>query len=420
MTNRLSDIQLLSDIPTVENMSDTVRVLFLHAALDHLSAEYKVHKHLAESSAIYGVESYFLWQRGARSTGDNAMSFLWPERVRYIDFGRDLSTSTLPRRSQRIRMLLRNLPFALLATLASVHQIRPDIIYTSQQNYDVRIAHLISRLYHIPHIVHLHYTLGPWLGTDVMHAICRTPHMIAVSEFIRQSALLRGVAPSSICTVPNAIGPESFYEGADRIAMRAEFGWEPNTPVVIAAGRLDPMKGHLQMIDVFASVLRRMPHARLLICGRTLTRSTYPDLVRQRVADLGIHHAVAFAGHRYDLPALMQASDVFALLSEMEPFGLVFLEAMAVGLPVVAYYSGAIPEIVVDGMTGLLSYPDRPDHLVDNLVKLLSNRMLAAQMGTAGRQRVISRFSPDAISQFWASTVRQFIGRTPAVLSRQR
>ena len=358
----IAKANLVTDSPVAKQREsfapNGIRLLFIHAAIDHLSSEYKVHKTLAESATDYGIESYFFWQRGAQATGDNTMIFPWPDRVRYIDFGRDFSITPTPRRQQRALMMLRSLPSALRTVVKRVREIRPDLLYTSQQKYDVRLAHMISRLFRIPHVIHIHYIFGPWLGADVQRTIQQCPNLIAVSEFIRQNILLHEISPTAIRTIPNSISPDVFRQRGNRTAMRAEFGWKPDAPVIIVAGRLDPIKGHLALIEAFAVVLSRIPEARLLICGRTLYRSNYPEFLRQRVADLDIQHAVVFAGHRYDLLDLMQGADVFSLTSEMEPFGLVFLEAMAVGLPIVAYYSGAVAEIVINGVTGLLSYPD--------------------------------------------------------------
>jgi glycosyltransferase involved in cell wall biosynthesis len=389
-------------------VEEEVRILFLHAALDHLTAEYKVHKVLAEHAAVHGIKSHFFWQKGAVATNDNAMVFPWPERVHYIDFGRDLSTTQKYTRRQRGLLMLRMLPGAFRTMIAKVRQIKPDLLYTSQQRYDLRIARVVARLFHIPHVIHIHYSVGPWLGADVVRAIQRSQHLIAISQFIRQTALLQGASPEAISTVPNSISPEMFRSGEGRAILRDEFGWDRDTPVLISAGRIEPIKGHHRLIEVFAKVLERMPHARLLICGRTFNKSSYPDQLRQRVAELGMQHAVIFTGHRYDLPTLMQEANVFSLLSEMEPFGLVFLEAMAVGLPVVTTFSGSVPEIIVDGVTGLISAPDKPEELANNLVRLLSNRALAAQMGAAGRQRAAQIFSPDTVSLHWAETMRHF------------
>lgn len=391
--------------------SDDVRILFLHTSVDHLFAEYKVHKALAEQAASHGVESYFVWQRGICPTADNEMRFPWPEHVRYINFGRDRSRKLRPSgMERRFLQLVYALP-SLLGTLAYAREVRPDLIYTSQQVADVYIGNLLGRLLGVPHVIHLHYTIGPWLGAGVLRAIRKSAHLIAVSEFIRQNAQLQGVRPAVLHTIPNATPPPEGSASVDRAAMRAAFGWSPDAPVLISAGRLDPMKGHHHLIDAFSRLLALVPEARLLICGRTLNSLDYPEQLTRQVADLGIQHAVTFAGHRYDLADLMRAADVFVLLSELEPFGLVFLEAMSMGLPVIAFYSGAVPEIVVHGVTGLLTYPDQPETLVARMARLLADRDLAARMGAAGRERAIEAFSIEQIACHWAALVRGYVGR---------
>lgn len=406
--------QLVSDAQLERPQSTPVRVLFLHTVVDHLFAEYKVHKLLAEHATGYGVESYFIWQRGARRTGDNAIRFARPEHVRYIDFGRDRSVKLRPGvLERRLSQAVYALP-SFLSTLAYARYIRPDLIYTSQQVADVRLGRLLGRILGVPHAIHLHYTVGPWLGRRVLRTIQRSPHLIAVSEFIRQCAQLYGVAPAAVHTIPNAVPAADTTGPVDRAAMRAMFGWAPDAPVLICAGRVDWMKRHHQLIEVFAQLLVRQPAARLLICGRTFHDPSYPEQLRRRVVELGIEHAVVFAGHRYDLNDLMRASDIFVLLSELEPFGLVFLEAMSLGLPVVAYYSGAVAEIVVQGVTGLLAYPDQPEIVVSHIARLLADRDLAAQMGAAGRQRAAEAFAIDPIVTAWAALVRGYVGMSPA------
>jgi glycosyltransferase involved in cell wall biosynthesis len=84
----------------------------------------------------------------------------------------------------------------------------------------------------------------------------------------------------------------------------------------------------------------------------------------------------------------MAAADVFAMASRAEPFGLVYVEAMAMRLPVVAFRTGGTPEVVVDGVTGLLSEPDDLERLTNNILGLLDDPELRRRLGAAGRQRV--------------------------------
>jgi glycosyltransferase involved in cell wall biosynthesis len=103
------------------------------------------------------------------------------------------------------------------------------------------------------------------------------------------------------------------------------------------------------------------------------------------------------------MPQIYRAADVFCLPSEMEPYGLVYLEAMGAGLPVVAVYSGGTPELVEHGRTGLLAYPKDPVALACHLTRLLCDPVLARDFGRAGRQRVKSDFDSRAIAQRWVN-----------------
>lgn len=377
-----------------------MRILFIHAADGRLKPEYKVHTALATATAEQHIESFFIWQSSASPLKPE------PRSVTYCDFGRDIGGTLHHSRYRRAILVLKHLPSALRTSIERARQLRPDIIYSSQQAMDVPIARIISRLLKIPHVIHIHYNVGPWLGRYVLSVIRKTPHLIAVSEFIRQGALLQGVSPSNIHTVPNAILP-SLHAPFDRGHLLASLGLQEDRPLVVAAGRLDPGKGHLLLFEAFARVTKRSPHARLLVCGESSTRNGYDGHLRQRVAELGISSSVVFAGHRDDLPAILQLAHVFCLPAELEPFGLVYLEAMAAGLPVVACYSGAVPEIVIHETTGLLSYPDDPDALAENLMKVIDDKALAIRMGRAGQVRANTEFTLSRVAIHWAKQLRQ-------------
>jgi glycosyltransferase involved in cell wall biosynthesis len=107
---------------------------------------------------------------------------------------------------------------------------------------------------------------------------------------------------------------------------------------------------------------------------------------------------LGFVEH-HEMPRHYQQADLFVLPSRRESFGLVLAEAMACGLPVVATTAGAIPEVVEDGLTGVLVPPDDPEALANAVRSLLSNRPRMQAMGTAGAQRVRQRFTWDKVAQ---------------------
>jgi glycosyltransferase involved in cell wall biosynthesis len=381
-----------------------MRILFIHATDSRLTPEYKVHTTLANHTAEDRIESHFVWQTATPELAREQ------SRVTYYDYGRDMSMTTRLNRYRRIALMIQKFPSALRASLDHARQIKPHVIYSSQQTIDIRVAQIISKSLKIPHIIHVHYCVGPWLGRYAFRTIQKTPHLIAISEFIRQTALLRGIPPANITTVPNAIASNIPPSPTDRRVLRASFGIAEDSPVIVVAGRLDPGKNHLELFDAFALVAARAPHARLLVCGESTMRDDYGKVLRQRVADLGIGSSVVFAGHRKDLAAIMQHADVFSLPAQLEPFGLVYLEAMLAGLPVVACYSGAVPEIVIHGTTGLLSYPNDSVTLAENLLQVIEDKALASRLGEAGRVRASTEFAPQKIAAQWVDQLYTLIG----------
>ena len=129
------------------------------------------------------------------------------------------------------------------------------------------------------------------------------------------------------------------------------------------------------------------------------------------VTDLGLDRVVRLLGQRSDVPALLAASDIFCLPSTMDPFALVYIEAMRAGLPVVALRSGGVPELVVEGSTGLLSYPGDHDALTANIATLVDQPDLRRQYGAAGIARLAADFDHETIANRWLSIVAGAVGR---------
>jgi glycosyltransferase involved in cell wall biosynthesis len=169
-------------------------------------------------------------------------------------------------------------------------------------------------------------------------------------------------------------------------------------PQFISVGRLDPQKGYETLLCAVAFVLREVPEFTLLIAGDTQHGgSGYHASLLKLSAELGISNNVTFLGVRRDVDSLLAQADGFVLASRWEGFGLVFLEAMAAGKPVVATRVSAVPEVVADGETGLLVPADDPKALALALLALIHDPTNAVRMGQAGRARVLSEFSAAAM-----------------------
>ena len=173
------------------------------------------------------------------------------------------------------------------------------------------------------------------------------------------------------------------------ISVQEELGVPPDTPLVGIIARLNPQKGHTYLLAAFAEVVESLPEARLLIVGDGNLRG---DLERQ-TRELRITRRVTFTGWRDDIRRTMADLDLLILPSLWEGFGLVLLEAMMMGKPVVASRVSAIPEIVVDGVTGLLVPPRDQEALAKAIIALLQDKERAEAMGQAGRERVERYFT---------------------------
>jgi len=162
-------------------------------------------------------------------------------------------------------------------------------------------------------------------------------------------------------------------------------------PTVLAVARFYRRKGLDLLIRAWPAVLARVTDAQLIIVGDGLEREN----LKRLAVELGVGRSVRWTGPLFEeekTAARYANCDLFCLPSRHETFGLVFIEAMAAGLPVVALNSTAVPEVVRDGVDGFLVQPDDAGSIAGKIVELLDNRELREMMGNNGRERVKMEF----------------------------
>ena len=189
-------------------------------------------------------------------------------------------------------------------------------------------------------------------------------------------------------------GAGSDSGGAKRRNLRASFGFKDEHVVLICVARFAAQKAHPLLLRAFHRARESAPDLRLLLVGD----DPFGD-GRQRAEavarDLELGEACVFAGIRRDVPELMAASEVFIMSSLWEGLGLVFLEAMCVGLPIVGSDVSAVPEVVVNGETGILVPPGEEQPLAAAMVRVAGDAGLRQRLGAAGRERVARVFNLD-------------------------
>jgi phosphatidylinositol alpha-1,6-mannosyltransferase len=201
-----------------------------------------------------------------------------------------------------------------------------------------------------------------------------------------------GVPEARIRVVRPGVDCDRFHPAVDGSALRASLAG-PDDVLLVAVGRLQRRKGHDHTIRALALLREQgLMHIRLAISGI----GEMEGELRSMAAQLGVADAVTFLGRiaQGDLPALYAAADVFAMPNrdvgaDFEGFGIVFLEAQATALPVIAGRSGGAPEAVVEDRTALLVDGSRPEAIAGAIRRLAADPELRARMGAAGRRHVL-------------------------------
>ena len=214
--------------------------------------------------------------------------------------------------------------------------------------------------------------------------------VIAVSNETRARVIQCGVPPERVNVIHNAI-VTSNYDPARHVrgAFWRRWGIPVDAPLVGYIGRLSPEKGQRELLLAAVDVLSAHPKARIALVGDG------PDQVRLRelATSLGIADAVVFTGHLSDVREVFRDFDALALTSYTEGFPNVVLEALCMGVPVLASDVGGVREIIEDGATGLLVPPRDPKAIARGIVQLLTDRELADRLCAAGKRAVFEQFS---------------------------
>lgn len=185
----------------------------------------------------------------------------------------------------------------------------------------------------------------------------------------------------------------------DGAAVRQELGIPPGAPLIGMVARVNPQKDYFTLASAAAKVVAKRPDARFVVVGDNsqveLNRQHYAE-VSKRIAELGISSSFVFTGFRNDIPRLVSAFDVVVLSTHREGLPLSLIEAMGLGKPVVATAVDGIPELVTDGVTGLLHQHEDSDGLADALLRCIDEPAKASAMGEAARQLIRSEYTPEA------------------------
>ena len=231
-----------------------------------------------------------------------------------------------------------------------------------------------------------------------------TDAFIAVAEpHGRYLAEHEGCPAYKVRVIPNGIDVERFRPGPPSRQLQEELNLDPTAPVAGIVAALRPEKNHEMFLRVAALVHRQVPATRFVIVGDGPERAKLESLAHE----LGIAKAVRFLGTRSDVREILLLLDVLLLTSHMEANPICLLEAMASGKPVVATRVGSVTETVLPGVNGFLVAPNDSQGMAGRVVELLNDRNRAADMGRAGREQVVGRWSVDGMVRGYEDLIEE-------------
>lgn len=272
---------------------------------------------------------------------------------------------------------------------------KPDILHCWMVHSNI-IGRVIGRTTSVPAIVvsrrsdrnggEIYTRMNRWL-------VDWSDGIIAVSESTRQAELAEtGIDPSRVVMIPNGIDMSVFTPQPApkaRKQLRETLGISDDHFLIGSVGRLTEAKGYPDLLRAFQIVVQQRPEARLIIVGKGKLEAGLKSLA----AVLKISEKVQFSGVRSDIPQLLNALDMFAFSSHWEGMPNALMEAMAAGLPCVATNVSAAPELINDGVHGLLVPPSNHQKLAEKLLAMINDPELRHRLAKAAQERIQTEFN---------------------------
>jgi glycosyltransferase involved in cell wall biosynthesis len=301
-------------------------------------------------------------------------------------------------RPDRLLQYAASLWRSIRATRTAIRKLEPDVVHANSLRAGLvatmaTIGTKRTVLWHVHDILPKH---------PVSHAIRLLAYL---SERTRIVAVSHSAARSFCGGLPFRNRVQTIHNGVDLAcfplktrgssSFRNHAGIPNDAFLVCAVGQICARKGLLELVDAFASIYARAPKVHLAIVGKVVFahEAQYRDLLYRRVAAAGIADRVHFTGERGDVANILQASDLLVLNSHEEPFGLVLVEAMSSGTPVLATRVGGVPEIIRDQENGWLVEKRDTAGLASKLLELSQNKEMLCQAAQFAREVTCPQFS---------------------------
>ncbi|MCK5242446.1 glycosyltransferase family 4 protein [bacterium] len=247
-----------------------------------------------------------------------------------------------------------------------------------------------------------------YVARNIRRLAKKTHTFICISQYVQQLLSGYGIPKEKCQLIYCSTNTQVKREFPS--SLREEFGYDYDVPIIGTTGIWRPNKGFPYFIAACEMVHDWNPGTRFFLGGKAYAQdAAYATLLWMRGSILRTMGALKYTGFMEDIGKFMSALDIFVLPSDCEPFGLVMIEAMARGVPVIATNCGGAPEIVTPHETGLLVPPQDPEALAEAIHYLMCHPMERMQMGETARIRVQERFDHSTMVKAYETFYAQVI-----------
>jgi glycosyltransferase involved in cell wall biosynthesis len=286
-----------------------------------------------------------------------------------------------------------------LRRLARRH--RAELVHANSIRAGVVLG--LTRLPRAARVVHVRDALPPGALTSAsMRLLAATATIIVANSRYTARSVLAAAPKAAVEVVHNAVDLTRWDPArVDRAAARKRLGAAGGRLLLGVVAQLSPWKGQQTAIETLRLLCDGGIDAHLLLIGSAkftapstrFDNERYVDRLHELVSDAGLGERVSWLGEREDVPELVGAMDILLLPSWEEPFGRALIEAMAMGVPVIATSVGGPAEIIEDGREGYLLAPREPEAWAQAVRRIAASAELARELGRAGRRRVEQEFT---------------------------
>jgi glycosyltransferase involved in cell wall biosynthesis len=279
--------------------------------------------------------------------------------------------------------------FAVKNILRTIRSEKIDIVNT-HSGRDTLLAGIAGRLSsRRPAVVRTRHLALPITSKFTYNVLAH--RVVTVSEYVRNYLISEGIPASKVQTVQTCVDLEKFDPEKTGNDLRQELGLEPGVPVVGTVSILRRKKGHHILLDAIPGILKKVPEAVFVFAGN----GPQKENIENRIKKLGLGEKVILLGLRHDIPNILNSIDLFVLPTLQEALGTSFVEAMAMGRPLIGADVGGVGELIKDGVNGYLVMPEDPYGLANAIIRILQNREKAEAMGREGMKMARQHFTSE-------------------------